>query len=166
MKNNAELQKDVQQAIKYEPLLHAAEIGVTAKDGVVSLTGIVDSYVKKLEAENAAKKVIGVRALVEHIEVKFPSTSYRTDAEIASDVLIALKNNYSVPEEKIKVKVENGIITLEGMVIWNYQRDAAQHVLNHLPGIKGLINNIIIKPEASDLIDKKDIERQLAEAIQ
>ena len=78
MKNNSELQTDVQNAIKWEPLLNAAEIGVTAKDGVVSLTGVVDSYAKKLEAENAAKKVIGVKAVVEKIEVKFPNSLIKT----------------------------------------------------------------------------------------
>ncbi|TAE82989.1 MAG: BON domain-containing protein, partial [Bacteroidetes bacterium] len=87
MKSNEELQKNVQDAIKWEPLLHAAEIGVTAKDGVVSLTGIVDSYVKKMEAENAAKKVIGVKALVEEIEVRFPSSWTKTDVEVANEVL-------------------------------------------------------------------------------
>jgi osmotically-inducible protein OsmY len=83
MKSNEELQKDVQNAIKWEPLLHAAEIGVTAKDGVVSLTGVVDCYAKKMEAENAAKKVIGVKALVEKIEVSLPHAWARTNGEIA-----------------------------------------------------------------------------------
>ena len=114
MKDNSELQKEVQNAIKWEPLLNAAEIGVTVKDGVVSLTGVVDSYVKKMEAENAAKKVIGVRALVENIEVKFPNSWSKTDNEIATEVLKTLKSNYSFPNEKITVKVEDGWVTLEG----------------------------------------------------
>ncbi len=126
MKGNQELQTDVQNAIKWEPLLNAAEIGVTAKDGVVSLTGIVNSYAKKMQAENAAKKVIGVKALVEKIEVKFPNTWSKTDAELANEVLNGLKNNLSVPDEKIKVKVENGWITLEGELVWNYQKEAAK----------------------------------------
>ena len=96
MKTNAELQTDVQNAIKWEPLLNAAEIGVTAKEGVVSLTGIVDSYAKKIEAENAAKKVIGVKALVENIEVKFLSSCSKTDAEVADEVLTVLKSNWSI----------------------------------------------------------------------
>jgi osmotically-inducible protein OsmY len=86
MKSNQELQSDVQNAIKWEPLLNAAEIGVAAKDGVVSLTGVVDSYAKKMEVENAMKKVIGVKAIVEKIEVKIPNLWTKTNEEIANEV--------------------------------------------------------------------------------
>jgi hypothetical protein len=105
MKTNEVLQLDVQNAIKWEPLLHAAEIGVTAKDGIVTLTGAVDSYAKKIEAEEAAKRVIGVKALVEKIEVKFPDAWKKTNAEIAKEVLDALKASYSVPNDKVTVIV-------------------------------------------------------------
>ena len=108
MKNNAELQKDVQDAIKWEPLLNAAEIGVTVKDGVVTLTGVVDSYSKKTEAEDAAKNVAGVKAVVEKIEIKISSKwSKKDDNEIAAEVLNAFKWNWQVPEDKVKVKVED-----------------------------------------------------------
>ena len=166
MKSNEELQKDVQDAIKWEPLLHAAEIGVTAKDGVVSLTGDVDSYAKKLEAENAAKKVIGVTALVERIEVKFPSSWVKTNGEIATEVVTALKSNWSVPQEKVTVKVEDGWVTLEGELPWNYQKEAARNAVKFLTGVKGVINNITIKSESHDEIEKEDvvdaIERSLS----
>lgn len=162
MKTNSELQKDVQNAIKWEPLLHAAEIGVTAKDGVVSLTGVVDNYAKKMEAETAAKKVIGVKALVENIEVKFHSTWTKTDAEVANEVLTALKSNWSVPKEKVIVKVENGWVTLEGELHWNYQKEAAKNAVHYLAGVKGVTNNIKIKPEAHDAIEQKDVEHALA----
>ncbi len=158
MKNNQELQTDVQNAIKWEPLLHAAEIGVTAKDGVVSLTGVVDSYAKKMEAENAAKKVIGVKALVENIEVKFHSTWTKTDAEVADEVLAGLKSNWSVPDDKVSVKVEDGFVTLEGELSWNYQKDAAKSAVNYLTGVKGVFNNIKIKSETHDDIEQKDVE--------
>jgi len=158
MKTNQELQTDVQNAIKWEPLLHAAEIGVTAKDGVVSLTGVVDSYAKKMEAENATKKVIGVRALVEQIEVKFHSSWNKSDAEVANEVLTALKSNWSVPKEKISVKVEKGWVTLEGELPWNYQREAAKNAVNYLVGVKGVSNNICIKSETHDAIEKRDVE--------
>lgn len=158
MKNNSELQKDVQNAIKWEPLLHAAEIGVTAKDGVVSLTGEVDSYNKKLEAENAAKKVVGVKAIVEDIEVKFPRSWEKTNIEIANQVLMALKMNRSIPKNKVTVKVEDGWVTLEGDLHWNYQREAAQKAVNYLKGVKGVTNNIIIKSEKNDALEKKEIE--------
>lgn len=158
MKNNAELQTDVQNAIKWEPLLNAAEIGVTAKDGVVSLTGVVDSYAKKLEAENAAKKVIGVKALVEKIEVKFPSSWKKTDVEVANDVLAGLINNWLVPSDKVTVKVEDGWVTLGGELPWNYQKEGAKLAINYLTGVKGVTNNIQIKSETNDVIEKKGVE--------
>ncbi|MCH7411360.1 BON domain-containing protein [Belliella sp. DSM 111904] len=161
MKTNQELQRDVENAIKWEPLMHAAEIGVTAKDGVVSLTGIVDSYVKKMEAENATKKVLGVKAVVENIEVKFPSSWTKTDAEVANEVLAALKANYSVPNENVKVKVEKGWVTLEGELNWNYQKEAALSATKYLTGVKGVTNSIRIKPTAHDRIEKDAVEKAI-----
>jgi osmotically-inducible protein OsmY len=157
MKSNETLQTDVQNAIKWEPLLHAAEIGVTAKDGIVTLTGQVNSYAKKLEAESAAKKVMGVNALVEKIEVKFPVTWAKTDEEIASSVLSALKSRWDVPKDKVTIKVEDGWITLEGELPWNYQKDAAKSAINHLSGVKGVTNDIKIKSETHDAIEKQDV---------
>ncbi len=158
MKSNQELQTDVQNAIEWEPLLNAAEIGVTAKDGIVSLTGVVDSYAKKMEAENAAKKVIGVKALVEQIEVKFSNSWTKTNAEIANEVLLALKSNWLVPKDKVTVKVEDAWVTLEGELPWNYQKEAAKTAINYLTGVKGVSNNIKIKSESHDAIEKKDVE--------
>ena len=119
MKTNEILQKDVQDAIKWEPLLHAAEIGVIVKDGVVTLTGTVDSYAKKIEAEQAAKMVSGVKAVVEKIEIKYGNYGKKSDEDIANEIINAFKWNWSIPDEKIKVKVENGWVTLTGIVIWN-----------------------------------------------
>jgi osmotically-inducible protein OsmY len=161
MKNNQELQSDVQNAIKWEPLLHAAEIGVTAKDGVVSLTGVVDSYAKKMEAENAAKKVIGVKALVESIEIKFPHTFTKTSLEIANEVIAALNSNWSVPKDKVTVKVEEGWVTLDGELPWNYQKEAAKSAINYLTGVKGVTNNIKIKSESHDAIEQEDVEEAI-----
>jgi osmotically-inducible protein OsmY len=158
MKNNQELQTDVENAIRWEPLLNAAEIGVTAKDGVVSLTGDVDSYAKKIEAENAAKRVVGVKAIVEKIQVKFPSEWTKTNAEIAKEVLTALSANWSVPKDKVTVKVEDGWITLEGELPWNYQREAAKNAVQFLMGVKGVTNNVKIKAESNEAIEKKDVE--------
>lgn len=161
MKSNQELQTDVQNAIKWEPLLNAAEIGVTAKDGVVSLTGVVDSYAKKMEAENAAKKVIGVKALVEKIEVKFPTSWTKTNTEIANEVLTGLKNDWSIPNDKVTVKVEDGWVTLEGELPWNYQKESAKNAVDFLMGVKGVTNNIKIKSETHDAIEKKDVENAI-----
>jgi hypothetical protein len=104
MKSNEELQLDVQDAIKWQPLLKAAEIGVTAKDGIVTLSGTVNSFTKKMEAETAAKSVVGVRAVVEEIDVDFENTLRKRDEEIAEEALSAMKWNWSVPDEKIKLK--------------------------------------------------------------
>jgi osmotically-inducible protein OsmY len=161
MKSNTELQQDVQDAIKWQPLLNAAEIGVTAKDGVVSLTGVVDSYAKKTEAEDAAKNVAGVTALVEKIEVRYPSSYSKTNAEIAAEVLTALKARRDVPLDKIKVKVEAGWITLTGELIWNYQKEAAKDTIKYLTGVTGVTNKITIRSESMESVEKAGIEKAL-----
>lgn len=148
MKNNQELQTDVQNAIKREPLLNAAEIGVIIKDGVVSLSGEVDSYAKKMEAENAAKSVIGVKALIKNIEIKFPIRGLKKDTEIAIDALISLKANHSIPHKIITITVEKGWITLEGELRWNYQSEAVKSTVSYLTGVKGVTNHIKIKSES------------------
>jgi osmotically-inducible protein OsmY len=162
MKTNEDLQKDVQDAIKWEPLLNAAEIGVIAKDGVVTLTGMVDSYAKKMEAETAAKRVVGVKAVVEKIEVRFSNSFKKSDTDIANDALKGFKSTWDVPDDKIKITVENGWATLEGEVPWNFQREAAKNVVNNLMGVKGVTNNIKIKPNIQDSIEQRDIEHALA----
>lgn len=162
MKTNAELQKDVQDAIKWEPLLNAAEIGVIAKDGVVTLTGLVDNYTKKLEAEEAAKKVPGVKAIVEKIEVRFKGVGKKTDTEITNDAMNALKWDWEVPSDKVKLKVEGGWVTLDGELEWNYQREAAKKAIAKLEGVKGVSNNIKIKSEVRDAIEQNEIEHALS----
>ncbi|MEP6928781.1 MAG: BON domain-containing protein [Flavobacterium sp.] len=162
MKTNEELQRDVQNAIKWEPLLHAAEIGVTVKDGVVTLTGIVDGYYKKKEAETAAKNVSGVKAVVEEIEIKYSNTFTKTDNDIANEVLKALKDNWAVAEDHVKVKVEDGWVTLEGELTWNFQRQDAKTAISFLPGVKGVTNEIKIKSDIKDAIEKKEVEKALA----
>ena len=162
MKTNADLQRDVQEAIKWEPLLSAAEIGVTAKDGVITLTGTVDSYWKKTEAEDAAKNVAGVKAVVEKIEIKFANNSFKKDDnDIAKEVLTAYQWNVEVPRDKVKVKVEKGWVTLEGEVEWNFQKEAAKDAVRDLLGVVGVTNNIKIKADTQDEIERKDIESAL-----
>lgn len=161
MKTNAELQKDVQDAIQWEPLLHSAEIGVIAKNGIVTLTGTVDSYAKKLQTEHATKNVSGVKILVEDIKVKLPDPRSKTDVEIAGEIIAAFNANSFIPQEKITVKVENGWVDLDGEVSWDYLRDITENAIKYLPGVKGICNNIIINPEIKDNIDKQDIENAL-----
>jgi osmotically-inducible protein OsmY len=162
MKNNETLQKEVQDAIKWEPLLHAAEIGVTVENGVVTLTGTVDSYAKKLEAEDAAKSVTGVKAVVEKITIEFGSMAIHNDAEIANEVVDAFKWSWNVPGDALTVKVEHGWVTLGGVVQWNYQKEAAKSAIKNLAGVKGVTNEISIKSDAHDALEKMDIEQALA----
>lgn len=161
IKSNESLQQDVQNAIKWEPLLNAAEIGVIAKDGVVTLSGIVNTYSKKIQAEDAAKNTAGVKAVVENIEIRFDNAWLKSDADVANEVLNAFKWNWAVPSEKIKIKVEDGWVSLEGELEWNYQKDAAKTAINNLPGVKGVRNYIKIKSEVHDAIEKKAVEQAL-----
>jgi osmotically-inducible protein OsmY len=162
MKTNETLQKDVQEAIKWEPLLSKAEIGVTAKDGIITLTGTVDSFLKKSEAEDAAKKISGVKAVVEKIEIVFEGMGKKDDNEIAKDVLQVLKMHHSISNDNIKVIVEGGFVILEGELSWNYQREAAKAIASGISGVIYVTNNIAIKSETRDKIRKADIERALA----
>jgi osmotically-inducible protein OsmY len=161
MKNNAELQADVMDAIKWEPLLYATEIGVTAEDGVVSLTGEVDSYIEKMEAENTAKKVIGVKILIKKIEVKTPTKELKTDSEVASKILKALKRIRSLPKGQVIVNVVNGEVTLSGQLPWNYISVDTKNALRYISGIKSITNDIKIKSDSHDPIEQKDVKNAL-----
>jgi osmotically-inducible protein OsmY len=161
MKTNQDLAKDVQDAIQWEPLLRDTTIGVTALDGVITLTGNVDGYLKKSKAEDTAKRVTGVKAVVEEIEVVFKNSGDKTDNEIAVEVINAIKTNGLTPHDRIKVKVENGWVTLEGNVPWNYQKDAAWDAVRHLAGIKVLTNDVRIQPENGDELEQEAIQRAL-----
>ncbi len=161
MKTNEDLQKDVQNAIKWEPLLHAAEIGVTVNNGIVTLTGEVDHYSKKVEAEKAAKGVAGVTAVVEKIMLEYPSRFATTDNEIAANALKALNDSWNVPNDKVKVIVEGGHVTLEGDLAWNYQKEAAKNAVAYLAGVKRVDNNIHIQSESHNEVEKRQVEKAL-----
>jgi osmotically-inducible protein OsmY len=162
MKNNETLQQDVEDAIKWEPLLNAAEIGVTAKNGIVTLTGVVNSYAKKIEAEDAAKNVAGVKAVVEKITIAFDGSAKNTDTQVATEVVNAFQWNASIPEDVVHVTVENGWVTLSGEVDWNSQRDAAHKAVKYLTGVKGVTNNVTIKTNLHNALEQMDIERALS----
>lgn len=158
MKDNEVLQKEVQDAIKYEPLLHAAEIGVIVRDGIVTLTGTVDNYEKKKQAEQAAKKVRGVSAVVEDIEVIIDESGQIPDAVIAADAVRMLKGGLIFPKDAVLVTLEDGWVTIEGTLAWNFQREMAADMVKGLPGVQGVINNIKLKNELTDAVEKKKIE--------
>ncbi|MDO3643657.1 MAG: BON domain-containing protein [Mucilaginibacter sp.] len=149
MKTDIEIQKNVMDELKWQPFLNSSEIGVAVKNGIVTLSGIVDSFSKKLSAERAAKKVAGVRAIAEDIQIGVSPAYWRTDAEIAEAVLNALKWHSAVPDEKIKIKVEDGNVTLEGELEWEYQRVNARTAIQNLSGVRSVINLITVKPRLS-----------------
>ncbi|MBD1393014.1 BON domain-containing protein [Mucilaginibacter glaciei] len=161
MKTNQELAKDVQDAIQWEPVLRNTKIGVTAFDGVITLTGDVDNYLKKSKAEESAKGVTGVKAVVEEIDVIFKNAHDKTDNEIAIEAINALKNNGQIPHDRVKVKVENGWVTLEGNLPWNYQKEAARDAVRHLDGVKVFTNDIRVQPENEDELEQEAIQRAL-----
>lgn len=145
MKSNEILQKEVQEAIKFEPLLHAAEIGVIVKDAIVTLTGHVDSLVKKTEALHAAKKIKGIAAIVDEIEVILEKSSAVSDQQIAEQLVSIFKENHIVPKGTISIIVEKGWVTLEGLLPWNFQRDIARELVENQIGVIGVTNNWICK---------------------
>jgi osmotically-inducible protein OsmY len=146
MKSDIQIQQDVMDQLKWEPGLNAAEIGVAVKNGIVTLSGIVDAYSKKIAAEDAAKKIAGVKAVAEDIQVGMSPNFRKTDAEIADAVVFALKWHASIPDEKIKVKVEEGIVSLEGELEWDYQRKEAVRVVEKLAAVRRINNYIRLKP--------------------
>ncbi len=161
MKTNADLQKDVQDEISWSPILNAAEIGVTVKDGIVTLTGVVDSYSKKRAANDAAKRVTGVKAVAEDIEIRYNDYGKRNDTEIAASVVNALKWSQEVPDTKVKVEVENGSVTLNGEFDWNFQKVAAQNAVELLTGVSGVSNKITIKSPSICSVEKHEVESAL-----
>jgi len=161
MKTDVEIQKDVMDELNWEPFLKATEIGVAVKNGVVTLSGKVDSYSKKISAEKAAKRVVGVKAVAEDIDVKLDSNGKKSDSEIAEAVLNALKWHSAMQEDKIKIKVEDGWVTLEGEVEWEFQRNAAKSMVKDLMGVVGVLNNIKLRPK----LVPSEIKRKITAAF-
>lgn len=158
---DSQLQRDVMKELEWEPRIDAAHVGVAANDGVITLSGSVPSYWEKYEAVKAAKRVYGVKAVVDEIEVKLPGSSERTDTDIAAAAVRALRTNHSVPDDKIKVTVRDSWITLEGDVEWQYQKMAAEHAVRYLVGVKGVSNRIKVKPPVTPTDIKMKIENAL-----
>jgi osmotically-inducible protein OsmY len=161
MSSDNQLQQAVLAELKWEPSVTAAHIGVAANGGVVTLSGHVGSFSEKLAAEMAARRVKGVKALAEEIEVRLPFAAKRTDEEIAVAALDRLTWDASVPSDAVKVKVEKGRITLTGQVDWQYQRQAAEEDVRGLYGVVGASNQITIKPKVNTSNISDDIMHAL-----
>ena len=161
MKTDSQLQQDVMAELKWEPAVHAAQIGVEVKNGVVTLAGEVSSYAEKWKAERAAQRVNGVKALAVEMQVKLSEFGERTDADIAESVKNILGWTSSLPTNAVKVLVEGGWLTLSGEVEWQYQRQDAADCVRYLSGVTGISNQIAIKPSLSAKVVKSDIEAAL-----
>jgi osmotically-inducible protein OsmY len=148
-KSDTQLQRDVLDEMRWEPSVEAAHIGVSVKNGVVTLSGHVPSYAEKWAAERAAKRVAGVMGVANELDVKLPSGSRRTDEDIAASAVSALKSHILVPSNKIKVTVNNGWVELDGEVEWQFQRDSAERAVRYLPGVLGVTNLVTVKPRIS-----------------
>ncbi len=156
--SNKELQQSVHDELEWDPSVDAAHIGVTANDGVVTLTGHVPSYAAKWSAESAAGRVFGVKVIADELDVRYAGDTRVTDDDIAKRVLQVLSWDVRVPSGMVKVKVENGWVTLSGEVHWYFERNAAESDVRGLHGVTGVINEINIKPSvrasASDVREK------------
>ena len=165
-RTDEQIQADVLAELKWDARVQPNEIGVTVKDGVVTLTGWVDSYTKRWAAEEAAHRVRGVKAVANDIVVRLPTSCERTDADIAAAAVRALEWDASLSIENLDVTVSKGWVTLKGTVEWQYQKDEAERVIRRLPGVKGVSNLITVKPRvtASDL--KQKIEQALVRSAE
>lgn len=161
MKTDSQLQQDVMAELKWEPAVHAAQIGVEVKDGVVTLAGEVSSYYEKLNAERAAQRVAGVKALAVEMKVKLGEFGKRTDADIANSAKNVIGWTSSLPADAVKVMVEGGWVTLSGDVEWQFQRQDAADSVRYMVGVTGVSNQIAIKPTLSATVVKSDIEAAL-----
>lgn len=161
MKTDSELKRDVENQLKWEPSVTEAHIAVLARDGVVTLSGHVPAYAEKYAAERAAKRVYGVRAVADELEVKLIGNGKRSDEDVATSCVHALTSHYAVPDEKIKVLVRDGWVTLEGEVEWQYQKEAAETAVQCMTGVRGVSDLITVKARAS----VKDVKERIEAAF-
>jgi osmotically-inducible protein OsmY len=152
------LKGSVTHQLEWDPEVDVSLVGVSAQDGVVTLTGYVDTYAAKLAAERAARRIYGVKAVANELEVRL--VDQRIDPDIAKDALDALKNRIDIPLG-VTVTVRDGYVTLAGTVEWMYQKMAAERAVKYLRGVRGVFNQIALKPS----ISPKDVQKRIAEAL-
>ncbi len=161
MKTDTQLRNDVLAELSWDPAIPAAGVGVTVRDGVVTLSGHLDTYAQKYAAERAAQRVQGVKALAVEIGIRLPAEHERVDADIAQAAERALEWNALLPKGRIHPMVEHGWVTLNGEVEWDYQRRAAEAAVRHLMGVKGISNLVKLRPAA----DPDDVEKKIHDAL-
>ena len=162
MKTDKQLQGDVLDELQYEPSVDASKIGVTAHNGIITLSGTLASFAEQYGTTHAAERVAGVRAVANETKVELPSMHQRDDADIAQEVLNALKWHVWIPQDTIKVKVEQGWVTLEGTVDSKFQKTSADDAVRYLTGVKGLVNRITVKQPA---INSSEVKTKIESAL-
>ncbi len=160
MKTDAQLKNDVTEELRWEPTVSSRDISVTTHDGIVTLSGSVPCYAEKMAAERAAQRVEGVKGLAEELEVNLSGVHKRTDADIAQAVVTTLGWHVWVPNT-VRPSVENGWVTLTGNVAWRFERNAAEDAVRYLAGVKGVSNNITLKPAVQPSAVQNVIEKAL-----
>lgn len=162
-RTDEQIQRDVLDEMKWDARVQPNEIGVSVTDGVVTLSGYVDTYIKKWAAEEAAKRVRGVKAVANDIEVRLPGFAERTDADVAAAATRALEWDAMIPSDKVKVTVSKGWVTLDGEVEWQYQKDDAERVVRRLAGVRGVTNLIMVHPRLSPNPD--EVKHKIEDAL-
>jgi len=167
MRTDQQLRSDVLDQLKWEPSIHEAEIATAVKSGVVTLSGHVRTFAEKYGAVRAIERLNGVSAVVDELQVTLPSEHQRLDTELAHAAVSALRWDITVPDEKIKLTVRDGWITLEGEVMWQYQKSGAERAIRNLAGVKGITNLVAVRPRKASVFDVsekiKDALRRTAE---
>ncbi|MBS1523523.1 MAG: BON domain-containing protein [Bacteroidetes bacterium] len=161
MKTDSEIQEDVMAELKWEPMLNATEIGVAVKEGVVTLSGTVSNYAKKMAAENATWRVKGVKAVAEELVVQLGEGDKSSDTEIAASILSTLRWNTVIPDDQIRIKVTDGRVDLSGEVDWNFQKEAVINAIRELKGVRSVSNEITVKPRVQSGNIKENIKKAL-----
>jgi osmotically-inducible protein OsmY len=162
MRTDSEIQRDIEDELRWDPSLDNNDIAVAVRDGVATLAGYVKSYIDKWHAERVASRVKGVKAIANDLNVKLPSSSERSDPDIARAAVDALKWNIAVPADRIKVKVDKGWVTLEGDVDWHFQREAAERSIRSLTGVKGVLNLVTVRARPTP----QDLKQKIKEALE
>ena len=161
MESDATLKADVMAELNWDPVVKDAPVGVIVQDGVVTLTGHLRSHAQKRAVEHAVRRVKGVRALAVEMEVQLPAEHERTDADVALAAERALEWNVLVPDDKIRVLVENGAVTLSGQVEWQYQRQAVEDSVRDLMGVRSVANQVVVRPKFTPA----DVEAKIESAL-
>jgi osmotically-inducible protein OsmY len=161
MKSDEEIRRDVEAELRWDPDVDPKDIGVAVSEGVVTLAGFVRSYSQKLEAERDAKRISGVRAVANDLEVRLPNLDERPDPDIAREAVQQIHAMLPYSGEKITAVVKNGWVTLEGEAEWHYQRERAEEAVRRVRGVKGVSNLITLKPKVATAVIKSQIEEAL-----